>query len=327
MSVEDFYRGKKVVVTGGCGFVGGTLSEKLVAAGAEVTILDNGSKGTRKPEGAAIFPVDVNHLSNCEFWFEDAFAVFNLAASVAGVLHNMSHHLEMYSENVGLLLTPLMAAERAGVKHFLQTSSVCVYDPQLNHPSFEETGLLGTPHFANAGYAEAKRDGERFVGWSNLDHAVIVRPSNVFGPHDYFDDKAHVIPALIKKALEDDVINVYGPSQVEREFIYSHDVAEGMMHALAYGMNKTAYNIGCHGKNRTSIANLVDMIQYGTGTEDKRVVFHTERGGGDPIRFSSCARMNDLGWEFRMPLHIGLINTIEWYKNEQARIQDSINDV
>ncbi len=327
MSVEDFYRGRKVVVTGGRGFVGGTLSEKLVAAGAEVIILDDGSRGSRTPEGATIYAVDANHFDNCAFWFKDAFAVFNLAASVAGVLHNMSHHVEMYSENVGLLLTPVMAAEHANVPHYLQVSSVCVYDPQLNHPSFEETGLLGTPHHANAGYAEAKRDGERFVLWSGLKHAVIVRPSNVFGPHDYFDEKAHVIPAMIKKAMEEEVIHVHGPSQVEREFIYSYDVADGMMHALAYGNNKNAYNIGCHGNNRVTIAQLVDMIQAGTGTEDKRVVFHSESGGGDPVRFSSCGRISDLGWGYTVPLHVGLINTIEWYKSEQEKLQDSSNDV
>jgi len=319
MSVEDFYRGKNIAVTGGCGFVGGTLVKKLVDAGAnQVVVLDTMVRGNRKIKGALYHPSDVTRLESCAFWFKRVDVVFNLAASVAGVLHNMSHHTEMYTENIGLVTTPVMAAQQEGVKHFLQVSSVCIYDPRLNHPSFEESGMLGEPHFANAGYAEAKRDGERMIQWSNLDHAVIVRPSNIYGPFDYFDEKAHVIPALIRKSIDDDVIHLYGPSQTEREFIFVHDVADGMMHAMAYGRNKTAYNIGCHGKNKVSMILLAEMIREGVGYPEKEIIVHSDEGGGDPIRFSSCSRMNDLGWRWSTPLDDGLLRTIEWYKSERV---------
>ncbi len=315
MGLEDFYSGKLVAVTGGAGFVGGTLVEKLLGYGAQVRVLDNLSRGQREFSGAELYQPDVSQVEACEFWFKDAFAVFNLAASVAGVLHNMSHHLEMYSENVGLQLSPVIAAEHLKIPHFLQVSSVCVYSPELNHPSFEEAGLLGFPHPANAGYAEAKRDGERFVQWADLPHAVIVRPSNIYGPYDYFDERAHVIPALIKKVFEDDIVTVYGTTQTVREFIYVTDVVEGMLHALAYGQDKQAYNIGTHGLSRTTIANLIDMIRGIADCPDKEVVFDSSAGGGDPVRFSSCSKIHDLGWSHRVALREGLGKTIGWYKN------------
>ncbi len=315
MSLEDFYSGELVVVTGGAGFVGGTLVEKLVDLGAEVRVIDNLSRGKRKHPKAELFEPDVNSVEACRFWFKDAFAVFNLAASVAGVIHNMSHHIEMYSENIGLQMSPVIAAEQTKVPHFLQVSSVCVYSPKFNHPAHEWGGLLGDPHRANAGYAESKRDGERMVGWSSLPHAVIVRPSNIYGPYDYFDEKAHVIPALIKKVLEDDKIIVYGNTNTEREFIYVDDVVDGMLHALVHGEHKNAYNIGTHGYTRISIANLVTQIKAIAGVPEKPVIFDTSAGGGDHKRYSSCAKMNDIGWRSSTLLSKGLEATIEWYKD------------
>jgi len=318
MAIEEFYSGKNVVVTGGAGFVGGTLVERLLGMGAKVIVLDNLARGQRKIEGAHFYPSDVALLDGNRFWFKEAFAVFNLAASVAGVLHNMSHHLEMYSENLGLQLTPVIAAEMLQVPHFLQVSSVCVYSPELNHPAYEKSGLLGEPHFANAGYAESKRDGERAILWADLPHAVIVRPSNIYGPHDYFDERSHVIPAIIKKVLDDDVIIAYGNTQAVREFIYVDDIVEGMLHALALGKHKNAYNLGTHGGTRITIANLVDVIKSLAGVPEKEVVFDTSAGGGDIDRFSSCARMHDLGWRASTRLEDGLLKTIEWYKDARV---------
>lgn len=315
MSVADFYSGKLVVVTGGAGFVGGTLVERLVDLGAQVRVLDNLSRGKREHPLAELYQPDVSSVEACRFWFKDAFAVFNLAASVAGVLHNMSHHLEMYSENVGLQLSPVVAAEQVRVPHFLQVSSVCVYSPMFNHPAYEKVGLMGDPHTANAGYAESKRDGERVLLWADLPHAVIVRPSNIYGPYDYFDERSHVIPALIKKVLEDDRVVVYGNTQTIREFIYVDDVVEGMLYALAHGEHKQAYNIGTHGRTRITIANLVDEIKAVAGLPNKPVVFDPSAGGGDYVRFSSCAKMNDLGWKSSTSVKQGLEKTINWYKH------------
>jgi GDP-L-fucose synthase len=263
------------------------------------------------------FTTDVTKVNLCEFHFrKNVFAVFNLAAVVAGVLYNMDNHISMYKSNIDVLAGPVIAAITTGVPHYLQTSSVCVYSPTLNHPSQEEWGLIASPHEANAGYAEAKRDGERLIGWSDLEHAVIVRPSNVYGPFDYFDERAHVIPALVRKAVEEDEIHVYGPQDTVREFIHSHDVAWGMMTALEHGEHGEAYNIGCNGENTLTTRALVEKIRHLADVEDKSLIYHEDVGGGDPLRFSDASKLRDLGWEHTVGLDEGIEETIRWYKDD-----------
>jgi GDP-L-fucose synthase len=217
----------------------------------------------------------------------------------------------MYADNIKVLASPLRASEQAGVPHYLQTSSVCAYAEDHQSPCDESKGWGGEPHPSNAGYAEAKRDGERMVQWSSLEHAVIVRPSNIVGPYDYYDDRAHVVPAFIKRAIEedDDKFRAYGSATVQREFINSIDVAEGMMYALALGSNKEAYNLGCNGSNTITMLSLAHKILQLVDSErngERHVVFDNARGGGDVKRFSNTSKMHELGWQHRYSLNTSL---------------------
>lgn len=316
----NFYEGKHVIVTGGAGFIGHQLVKILLQSGAKVTVLDDFSRGSNEVDGAVYFKTDVTNFDSCKFFFSGkggdygpAFAVFNLAAKVAGVLHNMNHHLPMYYENVKLLTVPVMAADEVKVPNFLQVSSVCIYAPEYNAPSREDYGFSGVPHPANAGYAEAKRDGERVATWSDLDHVVVVRPSNVFGPADYFDDKAHVIPALIKRVLGDEkTITLYGDPRATREFIYSTDAAMGMAIALARGENRGVYNVGTNGQTTISMLDLLKMIMDIVGN-DKAILHDPAIGGGDSRRFSNARKLMSLGWKPQVGLEDGIGNTVEWY--------------
>lgn len=319
-NLEQFYSGKDVCITGGCGMVGSHLANLLsVRYGARVFVLDDMSRGKNVHKGMhQVFRADAGDENWCEYAFgygdTTVDAVFNLAASVAGVMHNMDHHYDMFLQNARLQTVPLGVADRLGVKHFLQVSSVCIYDPQYNSPSIENFGDMGHPHPANGGYAWSKRVGERLVELSNLDHAVIVRPSNIFGTNDYFDERAHVIPALIKRAYEEgDTLKVYGDPEVTREFIYVKDAAEGMAFALANGENKEAYNLGWGGK-RISMAGLAQMILDIT-RQDKTIVFDSGKGGGDMHRFSNTDKMESLGWKPSIDFEEGLRRTIRWYEN------------
>ena len=307
--------GMRVAVTGGAGFVGVQLVQKLLDYGAVVYVLDNLSHGKNiiKHENVSYLTVDVSSPDGCEWAFKGGSAseppvdiVFNLAASVAGVLHNIGHHHEMFQENILLQTVPVAVADHMGIEVFLQTSSVCAYSPLVNHPSFEDSGLAGEPHPSNAGYAWAKRMGERAVEFSNIKRAVIVRPSNVFGPLDYYDDKAHVIPALIRKLLNDDVVKVYGGPNTFREFIYSADVADGMIAAALNGRDKRAYNLSAP-ENVVDIGTLLSTIMDVFGME-KRVEFLAGRGGGEILRWASNKRSEEeLGWVSGTTLVHGLM--------------------
>lgn len=314
----DFYKDKKIVVTGGCGFVGHKLVRLLLAAGGDVTVLDDQSRGTNMVIGAGHAIDDASDQWICENYFEGADIVFNLAASVAGVLHNQSHHLDMYMSNLGLQTAPVVAAARVGVENFAQVSSVCVYSPEHNAPSEEKYGLSGTPHPANAGYAEAKRDGERALLWSSgIGRAVIVRPSNIIGTHDYFDEKAHVVPALFKRAVETkdgDTFTLYGPATTTREFIYSDDVAKGMMYVMAFGEDKEAYNLGTNGTNVVTMYTLATQILEIVGRKNVRVIADASVGGGDSKRFSDSTKAQALGWRHKVPLFKALQEIYDWYE-------------
>lgn len=314
------YKGKRVCVIGGAGMIGHHLVKLLADAGAEVFVLDDFSRGhnvlnepsVRYTEG------DATNLNTCEWMFRGMVmrgtpidAVFNLAAKVAGVMYNMNNHLDMFYNNVNALTIPVMAAEKVGVGNYLQTSSVCVYDPDHNHPCVEENGLLGEPHPSNRGYALAKRMGEYAVIMSNIPHAVVVRPSNVYGVGDYFDERAHVIPALMKKVEQDDTIHVKGTPGTVREFIYAEDAARGMMSAMQHGTNKAAYNIGTNG-NVIDIGSLVNLLQDVAGT-DKPVEFGEQHG--EDKRWSDCSLAYDeLDWKPEVEFGDGLRRMYAWAK-------------
>lgn len=314
-----YWTGKHVVVTGGAGLVGSMLVSQLLEDGAQVVVLDDFSRGHNQIDDpfARYVYGDAGDYGTCAKWFVDAEAVFNLAAYVAGVTYNQAHHAEMYGKNMRLQTTPALVAATLGIPRYLQVSSVCVYAEDKQNPCREET-IGGEPNAANAGYAWAKRMGERVATWAGLKHCVIARPANIYGVNDYFDERAHVIPALIKKILTDDVIRVNGTGQEVREFLYSSDAANGMLVALENGANGEVYNIGTDGANSCTIAELAytlrDILEV-----DKPIEF-TGGNGGDARRIVNGDKLTRLGWQARMPLADGLKLVCDWYKEQCGKL-------
>lgn len=323
----SFWDNQQVIVTGGAGFVGSHLVELLLDAGARVHVVDDYSRGDNFMAGALYHECDATDREQLQIICDNIrpSAIFNLAAAVAGVIYNQSNHLEMYDRNMRLQTVPVQVAERLGVQRFLQVSSVCVYSPDDNHPCQEQYGQRGTPTKANEGYSWSKRMGEHVAAWSKIPHVVIVRPSNVFGPRDYFDDKAHVIPALIQKALTQDVIEVNGTGKEQREFIFVKDIAAGMMFALEHGADREAYNVGTHGDTCLSIGSLMTMIQRETGTLHKPVKFSSTHDAGDLARWSDCSKIHALGWQHKIGMMEGLRQTVNWYLDNRS--EDIITEV
>jgi GDP-L-fucose synthase len=303
----------RIAVLGGAGFVGSHLCEKLVKAGYKVSCFDNYERGSNSITGVTYTDIDVSNLDSLAMRLRthQIDTVFNLAASVAGVYYNLDNQLEMFHKNAALLTVPLMAAEKEGVERFLQVSSVCVYDSrqQGGEPIHEFVGSHGKPHPANGGYAWAKRMGEEMALLSKIPHLVIVRPSNVVGPRDYFDEKAHVVPALIRRAdVEGDPLNYLGQPDYIREFIHVEDVAQGMWVALSLGMHQGIYNLGSGqlikiGELARKIADHFDIGVHWLPSE-----------GGDPYRCSDTSKINNLGWKAEKTIDEMLEDTIKWYR-------------
>lgn len=310
--MSSIFTGQKVVVTGGAGFLGSHLVDRLLALDAHVLVVDDLSHHPHINNNIQYLRLDAGNVRALMPVFHDAFAVFNLAAKVAGVIYNQANHLEMYHQNERCQVAPVLAAQQAGVGRFLQVSSVCVYAPGYNAPAIEENGQLGEPVAANNGYSWAKRMGERAALWSSIPHPVIVRPSNLYGPRDDFGDTCHVIPAIIKKTLHDDIVRLNGTGQERREFLYVEDAAEGLIAALEHGQAREVYNLAA--MDTYTIVQIANIVQSVTRTK-KRIEFAEVHDAGDTIRFSIQMKAGEnLKWAAHTYIEDGLAQTIAWYQ-------------
>jgi len=310
--MSKFWQNKRVTITGGAGFVGSHLCKHLAEAGAIVEVLDIAQPKRRIPS-VTYRSLDASNLHNCIAAFEGRDIVFNLAAKVAGVEYNQNHNLNMMYENIPLQITPVVAAEEAGVAHFLQVSSVCIYPDNETSPCQDSrsVGEMKPPNLANFGYATAKRIGELAVMQSKLNY-IIARPTNIYGPGDDFGPSGHVIPALIKKCLKQPLPQVNGTGKEVREFIFVSDVAKAFMHLVEFG-ESGVYNIGTNRRTAITIRDLLDVIQISTATKYKGFEFINAFDSGDSRRFTDSTKLEATGFKAETSLVDGINQTVEWW--------------
>lgn len=323
---ESFWNGKKVLVTGGAGFIGSHVVEKLVAKGAKVTVLDTLQNGSKKNLKAVIDKIvllkgDCTNLSDALNACKDQDIVMNIAARVGGIEFNRTHQATMLRDNLLIGTVMIEAARKANVERFLAVSSACVYPRQCSIPTPENEGFIDEPEPTNGGYGWAKRMSEKLAEYYSEEFGMkvaIVRPYNCYGPRDHFDPEvSHVIPALIKRVFDgENPVNVWGNGKQTRAFLYVEDMAEGMIKAIEKYPVADPINLGTD--DETSIKELINKIIKFSGIKTK-VKFDTTKPNGSPRRNSDNKKaIKKTGFIAKTSLDEGLQRTIEWYRNNKS---------
>jgi len=320
MAVAD-WAGKRVIVTGGAGFLGSFVCEKLRARGVA--------------EGDLFVPrraeYDLTREDACRRLYEEAFGgepvdvVLHLAAEVGGIGANRDNPGRYFYANMAMalhlieLFRAMGFAERGGT--FVQTGTICAYPKFASIPFKEEEIWDGYPEETNAPYGVAKK-----AAWQMLDayklqygmKSAYVLPVNLYGPRDNFNlHSSHVIPALIRKCVEaqdrgDDHIVCWGTGKASREFLYVEDAAEGIIRAAEAMDEPTPINLGAGFE--ITIKDLVELIVKLTGFEGE-VRWDTAKPDGQPRRSLATGRAKELlDWEAQVGFEEGLERTIAWFR-------------
>lgn len=315
----EFWRDKRVIVTGGSGFLGSFVVEKLRERGAAEVIVP------RRTD------YDLRDLAAIQRLLDDTTGdrpvdmVIHLAARVGGIGANREHPAEFLYDNLMMGAPLLHECWRRGVDKFVAIGTVCAY-PKFTPVPFREDDLWnGYPEETNAPYGLAKKmllvQSEAYRQQYGY-NSIFLLPTNLYGPRDNFDpESSHVIPALIRKCLEakargDRSIVAWGDGSPTREFLYVADAAEGILLAAERYNSSQPVNLGS--TYEISIRDLLAIIAEVTGFEGE-IVWDTSKPNGQPRRKLDTQRAKDaFGFEARTSFREGLTRTVEWYEQERV---------
>jgi GDP-L-fucose synthase len=311
----SFWKNKAVLVTGGAGFLGTHVVEKLRARSCHEVIVPRSRD------------YDLRNVGDTRRLLEDAKPdiVIHLAARVGGIGANRAHPAEFFYDNLMMSVPLFHESWKAGVEKFVGVGTVCAY-PKFTPVPFREDDLWnGYPEETNAPYGLAKKMllvASQAYRQQYGFNSIFLLPVNLYGPGDNFDPgSSHVIPALIKKCLDAKSegakeIVVWGDGSATREFLYVGDCAEAIVLAAERFDKSDPVNIGS--AFEISIRDLVEMIAAKTGFSGE-IVWDTTKPNGQPRRKLDISRAEkEFGFRATTDFDEGLTKTIEWYRNQMS---------
>lgn len=302
---------KKILVTGGAGFLGKQVIDQLKQAGANPdNILVTRSRD-----------YDLTQMEACQRAVQRQDVIIHLAAHVGGIGLNREKPAELFYDNLMMGTQLIHAAYQAGVEKFVCVGTICAY-PKFTPVPFKEDDLWsGYPEETNAPYGIAKKallvQLEAYRQQYGFD-GIYLLPVNLYGPEDNFDPRSsHVIPALIHKVHEaqtngDKTLSVWGDGSPTREFLYSTDAARGIVMATQQYSEAAPVNLGTN--SEISIRDLAELICEVMGFEGE-LIWQTDQPNGQPRRCLDTNRAKQaFGFEAKTDFREGLKNTVEWYR-------------
>lgn len=304
---KPFWKNKKILITGGHGFVGSHLVRQLRKLGAKIYAPSSWS-------------LDLRIQDNCRLAVQGKDIVIHLAAKVGGIGFNIAHPAEMFYDNVIMGVHLMEEARLAHVQKFVALGTICAYPKYTPVPFKEENLWNGYPEETNAPYGLAKKmslvQAQAYRQQYNF-NAIYLLPVNLYGPGDKFDPNiSHVIPALIKKIAgakrqNKNSIEVWGSGKATREFLYIDDAIKGIILATEKYNKSDPINLGAGFE--ISIKDLVGLISDLIGYKGK-IIWDRSMPDGQPRRkLDTTKALQEFGFKAKTDFKKGLKETIRWY--------------
>lgn len=301
---------KRILLTGGAGFLGQHIAEKLRKRGATHIVIPRSAQ------------YDLRTAEACRRVVRNIDIVIHLAAKVGGIGFNRAHPAEMFYDNIMMGAQLMHEAAQSGVEKFVAIGTICSYPKFTKVPFKEETLWDGYPEETNAPYGLAKKmllvQSQAYRVQYRF-NSIFLLPVNLYGPGDNFDDaSSHVIPALIKKMYEakkknKKEVTIWGTGRATREFLYVEDAAEAIVLATELYNGSEPVNIGSGFEiSIRSLANEIAKLVGFTG----KFRWDTSKPDGQPRRkLDNSKAYKFFMFKATMKFEEGLKKEIEWYES------------
>jgi GDP-L-fucose synthase len=303
----------RTYVAGHRGLVGSAIWRELSARGHQTLGRTSAELDLRDSVGVEQF-----------FAAEQPEFVVLAAAKVGGILANATEPADFLSDNLQIQLNVIDAAQRHGVRRLLFLGSSCIYPKFAEQPISEDSLLTGPLEPTNDAYAIAKIAGVMQVQAHRRQHGasfISAMPTNLYGPGDNFDlQKSHVLPAMIRRFHEAtqagaEEVTLWGTGTPRREFLHVDDLARACVFLLEHYDDPAPINVGV-GRD-LSIRELAELVANIVGFRG-RLAFDQSKPDGTPRKLLDVTRINNLGWQARIPLREGIASTYEWFREHSA---------
>jgi len=313
--MTDYFKTKRVTVTGGAGFLGTHLVKKLKDLGCNDVFIPK------------LEDYDLVKMDDVKRMYNDAKPdiVIHLAAVVGGIGANRENPGKYFYDNLMMGVQLMEMGRQNGLKKFVALGTICCYPKFTPVPFKEEDLWIGYPEETNAPYGLAKKmllvQSQAYRQQYGL-NSIFLMPVNLYGPGDNFNpNSSHVIPALIKKCYDavkngQNEMIAWGTGKATREFLYVEDAAEGILLAAEKYNKSDPINLGAGFE--ISIKDLTELIAKLSGFKGD-ITWDTTKPDGQPRRCLDTSKaQKEFGFKARTKFEEGLKETIEWYKKKQS---------